>query len=352
MKTILVPANSSRTFARYEDAVAQKVGLLKVEIHPLTGHLYNSTYEQSSIMYDTTYKTVNPFHFAQSINEFSKLHHILSGSFFVEIGCGQGEFVEYLKSLGEEAIGFDPVCEKKRPYLLPEVFTPEKRLPIPKNFDRITFILRCVLPHIQAPFEFISEIQERWPEARFLMQHQRIEHFIDTVSWHALMHDHVNIFTKEDFTSRYNVLADSEFSSGEWQQILLSGRPYVNKRSNSGKLLDIEKLMCLREKQLEQISEFEELVLFGGAGKGINFAYACASVGIGIKAVIDDSPDLAGRYLEGSGVEVVSSADEIWTRGGLKNLFVMNHNHEEYARNRFKNFAQVLSTKSLESLSP
>jgi hypothetical protein len=193
MKVISVPANSSRTFARRDYAIAQKPGHLKIELNPQTGYLYNANYQQEIVLYDGKYSTVNPHHLTASIDEFSTLLPLLSGSLFIEIGCGQGEFVEFLRSRDEKAIGFDPVCGNPKEYLFRKLFNPEERLPL-ETFSSIVFVLRCVLPHIQNPFVFIEKIQSFWPNALFVLQHQRLEYFQQTMSWNGLMHDHVNVF--------------------------------------------------------------------------------------------------------------------------------------------------------------
>lgn len=346
MKEILIPANSSRTFPTQEDAIAQKPGYLKIELHPHTGHLHNATFQQDLISYDEKYNTVNPYHLAASIDEFSTLLPLLYGSLFVDIGCGQGEFVEFLKSTGEEAIGFDPVCRNPKEYLFPKQFFPEEKFPL-ETSSRIVFIMRCVLPHIPNPFGFIDRIQSIWPSAVFVLQHQRLEYFEQTTSWNALMHDHVNVFLKSDFLDRYDVLQISEFANQEWQQIVFNGKLKKSRSARIENLEIINNLMHQRKRHLAQIKKFRELFIFGAAGKGINFAYACASAGIRVSGAIDDNPDIIGRFLEGSGVPVFSSDDSFvqQTRRGL--LVVMNHRYLEYARSKFTNFEKIESLKTL-----
>jgi hypothetical protein len=346
VKEILIPANSSRTFSMQEDAIVQKPGLLKIERHPQTGHLYNATFQQELISYDEKYNTVNPFHLAASIDEFSTLLPLLSGSLFIDIGCGQGEFVEFLRSRGENAIGFDPVCRNSKEFLFPKLFTPEEYFSL-ETSSSIVFVMRCVLPHISNPFDFIEKIQSFWPNAVLVLQHQRLEYFDQTASWNALMHDHINVFLKSDFLDRYDVLQSSEFANEEWQQIALKGKLKKSRPARNENLALIENLMYQRKRHLAQITKFREIFIFGAAGKGINFAYACTIAGVRVSGAIDDNPDIIGRFLEGSGVPVYSPDDSFVQQVNRGLLVVMNHRHLEYARNKFTNFEQIESMKTL-----
>jgi SAM-dependent methyltransferase len=329
-----------------EDAIVQKPGFLKIELHPKTGHLYNAAFQQELISYDEKYNTVNPYHLTASIDEFSTLLSLLSGSLFVDIGCGQGEFVEFLRSRGEEAIGFDPVCRNPKDFLFPRLFIPEENLSL-ETSSRIVFVMRCVLPHIPNPFDFIEKIQSFWPNAVLVLQHQRLEYFEQTTSWNALMHDHVNYFLKSDFQNQFDVLQSSEFANEEWQQIVLNGKLKKSRPAINENLAIIDNLMYQRELHLGQVRKFRDLFIFGAAGKGINFAYACRSAGIRVSGAIDDNPDIIGRFLEGSGVPVYSPHDRFVQQATRGLLVVMNHRHLEYARNKFRSFERIESMKTL-----
>ena len=105
--------------------------------------------------------------------------------------------------------------------------------------------------------------------------------------------------------------------------------------------------MYQRERHLAQVTNFKELFIFGAAGKGINFAFACTNAGIGVSGAIDDNPEIIGRFLEGSGVEVYSPEDGFVQQANRGSLVVMNHRHLEHARNKFRNFEQIESMKTL-----
>ena len=86
-----------------------------------------------------------------------KIHEV------VDIGCGQGEFVKKLRKINVNAIGFDPALRKPTDFLYRQYFDPGVN-----HFDHpnIIFVLRCVLPHIHNPFEYLNKIFEVSPDAQ------------------------------------------------------------------------------------------------------------------------------------------------------------------------------------------
>jgi len=343
MKSWKAPANSSRYFDSITQAETQQIGSIKVEIEPNSGYLRNVEYNPLLINYDSNYTTVNQFHLSSSTKEFEKLRPILGGILIVDIGCGQGEFVEFVRQQGEKAVGFDPVCRNDNKYLHSEIFDPRTgKLPI-SDSAMVVFVMRCVLPHIVEPWIYLSNIFKRWPNARILLQHQRLEYFHKTSSWNSLMHDHVNLFTLEDFSSRYEVENCTVFGGGEWQQILVSNKSEEKISINKTKIQMIDDLENIREKHIDLLSREDHIYIFGAAGKGINFAYAAAQSGTPLKGAIDDLSSLTGKFLECSGVEVLSSDYKKLPHLDDSILLVMNHNHLELARDRFQGFGRVES---------
>ena len=68
------------------------------------------------------------------------------------------------------------------------------------------------------------------------------------------------------------------------------------------------------------------VVLWGAAGKGIVLADALARVGVSIRYAVDADESRWGRFMEGSGLPVVSPDDGIPELGD-STLFVCNPRH-------------------------
>jgi len=342
-----LPANSSRYFMSRAEALAQPTGNMLIQSHQNSGHLFNSLFSEQEIRYDSLYSTVNPFHLIQATKEIESVISGLRGSIFIEIGCGQGELVEWLISIGERAYGFDPVCRTSATYLSPENFSIDRIASEYPSDSRLVFVMRCVLPHITNSFQFITSILDQFPYAKFLMQHQRIEHYCMTSTWTSLMHDHVNIFQLQDFRNYFTVETSSIFCGGEWQQIIISARTGREIMVNQTGIATIERLLSAREEHLKVLATQRSVYFFGAAGKGINFAYACVESGINLQGAIDDSSALNNRYLEGSGVRVSAPGDLSSVKTIGATMIVMNHSHLALAREMFRDFSWIESLHTI-----
>lgn len=82
--------------------------------------------------------------------------------------------------------------------------------------------MRCVLPHIEKPFDFLDSIFELNHEAGVLIEFQRRKWIEENHVWSNISHDHVNIFSEEDFDCKYNVIRSNTFANEEWAYILLT----------------------------------------------------------------------------------------------------------------------------------
>ena len=147
-------------------------------------------------------------------------------------------------------------------------------------------------------------------------------------------------FEKNSYTNRNRI----KTASGPcWLTIPVLQQGHIDR-----KLLatEIDTRQDWRKKHLASLKDYEGIFIFGSGGKGINFAYAAVKNDINIIAALDDQEKIWGKYLDTSGVEVMSPQDSrICEARGL--LVVMNHNHLESARRRFSDNLQVESLMTL-----
>jgi hypothetical protein len=222
---IAVPANSSRFFESPEVALSQEKAVIQLHLNETHQFVYNAMFDASLIKHDVNYCTSDVFHFEQTREYFTKLGlDKLGFSSFIEIGCGQGEFVEFLREQKYRAVGFDPVLRGSSPYLFNSYWSIENHeQKLNTLYDRNPlFIMRCVLPHIEKPFDFLDLIFEFNHEAGVLIEFQRRKWIEENHVWSNISHDHVNVFSEEDFDFKYNVIRSSTFANEEWAYILLT----------------------------------------------------------------------------------------------------------------------------------
>ena len=196
-----IPANASRFFENYSEAVVQPLGEVQLVWDYDNRIIVNQAYSPGLIKFDSQYctsvSTLGATYSIPTLTYFGQvLQYIKQSPLVIDIGCGQGEFVFELRNRGIEALGFDPVLRSVSPYLF--------RMYWERSFKSADlYVMRCVLPHIQFPWNFLSEISTSAPNALVLIEFQRIEWILENQLWYSVSHDHVNLFSINDFRYRF-----------------------------------------------------------------------------------------------------------------------------------------------------
>jgi len=343
LKIAEIPANASRLFKTYEEAKIQPLGKLELDIHPNGHHVFNKSFDKSKIHYDLNYNTENTFHFQQTLEYFSGLSKFLTKfSRFCEIGCGQGEFVEYLRSNGFNAFGYDPVLKESKKYLFNIEWSlgEEENLKSETVMNNTLYIMRCVLPHISDPFKFLDDIFEKYPDSAILIEFQNKEWIEKKKLWSQISHDHVNIFSKRDFENRYTILNSGDFSNYEWTYVLLQRKiqsfSYSGEGAHLSKLLKMEEIFETRKKEISLLQATDRpILIFGAAGKGIVSGFTLINEGVNVIYAIDSNIKHQGKYMECSGIRVITET-EIKAKLSSKTIvLIANPNHMQYVSRIF-----------------
>jgi hypothetical protein len=344
---IEVPANASRRFDSFKQAMQQPIGKIEITYDNVENYYYNSQFDSSLIFYDGYYNTKDSSQLINSINIFYQLVKKYNLHNIIDIGCGQGEYVQSLNKLNINAIGFDPTLRESTFNLKSEYFDPEKIKEINEN----TFIMRCVLPHIANPFMYINSLFLRSPKSKIYIEFQRLEWVLKNKSWPSISHDHVNLFRIEDFERRYKIIESGIFARGEWAFVLFSRtEDNYSKVDHSGAdnlNNQFRKLFERRIQQLDQlISMNQPILIYGAAGKGIVFSHAFKSNGGGDIFCIDSDSGKQEKYLECSGVKVISPNFALQNFDTDTLILVMNENHVEFVIEVFRNSSKIFLLKN------
>jgi SAM-dependent methyltransferase len=220
-----LPANSSRFFNSKEEAVLQPLGKMQLEIRELeeytnrkqSHYITNANYDQSLIKFDSLYCTDSPLLLEHSfkviMGVIGKLNR--QNLHIFDIGCGQGELVMKLRNHGFNAFGYDPVLREPSAFLYATFFGENE---IIRGNGNNLYILRCVLPHLEKPIEFIDGIFDKDPEAMIYIEWQSPDYIINSKAFYMVMHDHVNYFSLSTFL---NYQTESFGQFGEWEYVLI-----------------------------------------------------------------------------------------------------------------------------------
>lgn len=357
----LAPANSSRFFSQQIDAVEQPVGKISLCLSDTESFVTNSLFDSTLICYDAYYCTDNP---PLDLQALDHLRSILTASQFpktVEIGCGRGAFVESLRNMGIDAVGFDPVAPVGVPYLVSDFWSIEAEGEVfeaNKIDDRepIFYIMRCVLPHIKNPFIFLDHLFNARPNAKVYIEFQNLEYIFQNSLWYSISHDHVNYFSIFSFHNRYKVLTSGCYSSGEWSFVVLSklknsiedNSDGLHRQWSSGIVSAFQRLQAVRDKTFQTFSKSTfNLTIYGAAGKGIVFAHAVMTNLPDPRLIIavDTTEFKWFKFMECSGLEVVSpnffNAYDDFLANNL--IMVMNPNHVKHAKQSLSDRCKILT---------
>jgi hypothetical protein len=342
--SLQMPANGSRFFPTLEQSLKQPIGTIQFAWDTLDPYVFNKNFDETLIVYDRHYVTSVADAHTQAelpiLSYFDRiLIHLSSNPKIIEIGCGKGELVERLIDIGHNAHGFDPVLLKSTRFLTNTLYDPLEHM----NQMNDLFILRCVLPHIKNPWVYLNRLFQQNPKSCVLIEYQRIEFMFEHKLWFNLGHGHVNQFTLQDFQKRFILLDYGEFKNSEWQWVLI-------KFSNS--LLPLQEIKCPTSNEISELIEQKNnfllkaknagpLAIYGAAGKGIILAEALVSCGADIICAIDSSRIRFEKYLEVSGVRVVSATTAIEKLSKYTRIIVCNPNHISHVELIFKGVFEI-----------
>lgn len=301
-------ANAARTFDSVTLAKAEPLAMIELAWDSAQGFVRNIRHNQRLIRYDDAYSTQSSSidsrdaiptadYLGALLDEFLVLDGVVA-----DVGCGQGELVEWLARRGTFAIGYDPVCRRRAPNLFPEYWSPDCE---PADL----YVMRCVLPHIPDPWAFLDQFQRSSPGCLVLIEFQDLSWTLSNSFWPNITHDHANYFEPATFAARFEQLASGTFGGGEWGWTLI--RIVENQSHGLGLPPALnqmfKRLVGQRTDDIEAlVSTKAPIAVWGAAGKGATISFALALEGCPPITAIDADPSKWGRFLEGSGTVVQS----------------------------------------------
>jgi len=197
--------------------------------------------------------------------------------------------------------------------------------------------MRCVLPHIPSPWNLLSRMAESSPGALALIEFQTLDWIIANHIWYQISHDHVNLFSLKDFRDRYTVLASGEFQNSEWGWVLIDPGSFSDPPVTQCTLdQEVREMMRNRSRMLKVAATCSRrIAIWGAAGKGIVLAHALREAGVQELTAVDADPNRWERFLETSGVRVISPVTALAELPKDTLVLVCNPNHLPAVEDRF-----------------
>ena len=334
-----LPIHCTLLWPSREAALNSPKGAIRLGFCRNCGMIYNMAFDPSLMQYTQQYE--NSLHFSPHFQGYArelatqlvKKYH-LQGKTIIEIGCGSGEFLSMLCEGGENrGVGFDPsFAGKREDSVLSEHLTFIKGYYSEAYAEYKTDFICCrhVLEHVVSPADFLSQIRQAIrdrPDCMVFFEVPTVLYTLRDLSIWDIIYEHCSYFCASSLTrafteSGFNVLEASEAFSG--QALCIEATPtdgipasHSGQWDSSAEIQDLvygfaesyqEKLNAWRNHFRKFTLNGKKAVLWGAGARGSSFLNMLNATAQ-IEHVVDISPRKHGKYMGGTGQQIVAPKD-------------------------------------------
>jgi SAM-dependent methyltransferase len=354
MRRNAVPVLSNRLYDTAAQARLAPVGQLSICVCLHCGFVFNAAFDPSLIVYDESYEndqansTIFTEHMAEMARRVHAIHQPAHSLAVVEIGCGQGRFLQLLVEQDARspttALGYDPAWRGQQP---PPGTRIERRFFDAGAFDGSMpspdiVVSRHVIEHIPDPVGFLTGLRETlrpgWP-GRLCLETPCLEWIVEHAATHDFVYEHCNYFTEPGLRgimirAGWRVEKLEQVFSGQyfWLEATVATRGEPMAAANASQLLDSLMQMDGRTQEvwrcrLADLRNQGEIAVWGAGAKGINFLDVIDPTRTLVSCLIDINPRKQDRFTPLSARPVL--APQIAVAGTLRTVIVMNPNYRD-----------------------
>ena len=306
---------------------------------PSCGMVYNVAFNPALMRYGPRYENALEHsprfrRYARDLADRLVRTYDLRGKYVVEIGCGQGRFLALLARLGNNrAVGYDPsydhsrACDDVRSLvsIRNNYFTAEQ-VDHPVDF----IYCRHVLEHLADPLPFLREVRAALgddPTAAVYFEVPNALYTVRDLSIWDILYEHCSYFTAEslvhlfcragftpvDVVEQYG----GQFLSIEARPLAAPSDHLEPRWRNPARLAewtrDFQKayasIIAGWSRRLNTMTaNGRRPVVWGAGAKGVTFLNVLEAPWERLPYVVDLNPDKHGRYVTGTGQEIVPPA--------------------------------------------
>jgi SAM-dependent methyltransferase len=288
----------------------------------------------------------------------------LSHKSLIEVGCGKGEFLRLLCKDGRNrGIGFDPSYvgpdnDERGEVRFIRAFYDSQQTQFAPDF----VCCRHVIEHVQSPLDMLRAVREAIGNrlnSYVFFETPALPWILDTVTFWDFFYEHCSYFTPENLTwafeqAGFEVL--DAYSAFDEQYICVEARPALANRTAEptmpGCVPDLwSKIESFLARLKERMEACEEKIdffnkaggcaIWGAAAKGTTLVNLFDTENHRIRFLIDLNPAKQGKFVPGTGHQIVSPEYLKEQNGDIAGIVNMNPNYLEENRS-------ILSQMSLE----
>lgn len=332
-----LPVLSTVLWPSSEEARATVRGDIQLIFCRSCGHLYNGAFDARLIEYTVKYE--NSLHYSGVFQEYiSNLVESLvrrytpKGKTVLEVGCGQGDFLELLCGRAQcTGVGFDPA------YAGGPASAGEKRMSVVRDLYSSKYsdiqadliVCRQTLEHIAEPQHMLSEVRraigKRTDTAVFFEVPNALDLLRSHDLWDLMIYEHFSHYSPASLAAAF---AGAGFEAQALQELFgglflgihakpASAAVHLPADAQSARLRDVSRLvdgfreaipkMIRRwEERFEEYADRRERIVVWGAGSRCTAFLNLVRKSSLIEYVVDINPRKHGTYVSGSGQKIIA----------------------------------------------
>ncbi len=331
-----IPVHSCLMVDSREAALAFPRGDLELVFCEDCGFVQNRLFDPAKENYSPDYEETQAFsprfmRFVEEICADQDRKYHLADKTVLEIGCGKGEFLLRLCELtGCRGIGIDPGVRPERlrsPALERITFIRDFYGPKYAHLSADYLCCRHTLEHIQPVREFVGLVREvvgRREETVVFFELPDMKRVLEELAFWDIYYEHCSYFTAGSLARLFRATGFEVthlYRAYDDQYLMLEGRPAAGPtRARLPLEDDLEATRALVARFREGIAtrleglrrdlatwrrQRRRVAIWGSGSKAVSYL---TTLGLGgeIAAVVDINPHKWGRFLAGSGHEIVS----------------------------------------------
>jgi hypothetical protein len=349
-----VPVHQNLVIDNQDEARGITRGDLAMTCCHRCGFVFNASFEPDKLSYNAYYDNTQTH--SQLFNDYvdGLIHYLIHEHSvhqckIIEVGCGKGTFLRKLiqQAPSNTAIGFDPTYDGPDVILdgrveFKKVFYGAEYAHMPADI----IVCRHVIEHIKHPVEFLRTIRAALtssPHAKIFFETPCVDWILrHQVIW-DFFYEHCSIFTESSLTTAFEIAGFTVQNSRrvfEGQYLWIEASPAANSETktidyNPSSIRDMSHAFAAKDDilykrwktKIQELVTLGKVAVWGAGAKGVTFANLIDPDALFFDCIIDVNPHKQGKFLPGSGHQILSF--QLAFDRGIRYAILMNPNYQD-----------------------